>query len=513
MRGVLYASIFAFLLMACGDNNPSSSQDNEKKTTESSSSKKSSSSQKKSSSSKSISSSSKAKSSSSTKKSSSSQKQSSSSVKSSSSSFSYIIENDDMILDLKKMKVSDKRDGHIYDVEVREDSTVHMIQPINHEIPESTWCFNDYPANCERYGRLYKWDMRTQGIGTINYCNSVLTNPCPTGWIRDKNGTKGFYGGYRTAGGQYRGFDKVQIYWSDKAGGTMESNQQCSKEIYVGIFYKDSTNNYYIPTDWDSWGGIKLNRYNAVNIHCAWKNKLKPPEGTVFPKPDFEFPDNTLKNAKQRPFSDYEQLEDDRTGRVYDVIKIGNQTWMAENLTFQIEGSYCYKNDCKNIYLGRYYDWWDAHNYYSKDSSTWPIQGVCPNGWHIPTLADWDTLFNYVKEQNNGHYISKTLMTHQKWGDIEYAGTNTYGFEVIPSSYIYVENGHVRSPSLSSRVLFMVSDEKGRYSQAAIAFEPPEEDTEPYLYFWQYTYDSLIKPNIRCIKGQGTRGIQIPYED
>ena len=92
----------------------------------------------------------------------------------------------------------------------------------------------------------------------------------------------------------------------------MESNQQCSKEIYVGIFYKDSTNNYYIPTDWDSWGGIKLNRYNAVNIHCAWKNKLKPPEGTVFPKPDFEFPDNTLKNAKQRPFSDYEQLEDDR---------------------------------------------------------------------------------------------------------------------------------------------------------------------------------------------------------
>lgn len=31
MRGVLYASIFAFLLMACGDNNPSSSQDNEKK--------------------------------------------------------------------------------------------------------------------------------------------------------------------------------------------------------------------------------------------------------------------------------------------------------------------------------------------------------------------------------------------------------------------------------------------------------------------------------------------------
>lgn len=104
-------------------------------------------------------------------------------------------------------------------------------------------------------------------------------------------------------------------------------------------------------------------------------------------------------------------------------------------------------------------------------------------------------------------------MAHQKWGDIEYAGTNTYGFEVIPSSYIYVENGHVRSPSLSSRVLFMVSDEKGRYSQAAIAFEPPEEDVEPYLYHWPYTYDSKIKPNIRCVKGQGTRGIQIPYED
>lgn len=411
------------------------------------------------------------------------------------------------------MKVTDKRDGHIYDVEVREDSTVHMIQPINHEIPESTWCFNDYPANCERYGRLYKWDMRTQGIGTRNYCNSVLTNPCPTGWIRDKNGTKGFYGGYRTSSGQYKGFDKVQIYWSDKAAKTMESNQDCSKDIYIGIFYKDSTYANQVPTDWDGWEGVQLNRYNAVNIHCAWKNKLKPPEGTVFPKPDFEFPDNSLKNTKMRPFKDYEQLEDDRTGRVYDVIRIGNQTWMAENLSFKIENSYCYQDDCSYRYLGRYYDWEDAHNYYADDSLVWPIQGVCPNGWHIPTLAEWDTLFNYVKEQNNGHYIRKTLTSIRKWGDVEPAGTNTYGFEVIPSSYVYVEDGRVRSPSLSAKVLFMVSGDGYTFSNAAIAFEPPEEDVEPYLYHWPYTYDSKIKPNIRCVKGQGTRGIQIPYED
>jgi hypothetical protein len=59
----------------------------------------------------------------------------------------------------------------------------------------------------------------------------------------------------------------------------------------------------------------------------------------------------------------------------------------------------------------------------------------------------------------------------------------------------------------------MVSGDGYTFSDAAIAFESPEEDVEPYLYHWPYTYDSKIKPNIRCVKGQGTRGIQIPYED
>jgi uncharacterized protein (TIGR02145 family) len=77
-------------------------------------------------------------------------------------------------------------------------------------------------------------------------------------------------------------------------------------------------------------------------------------------------------------------LKDPRDGQVYKTIKIGEQWWMAQNLNYQSENSFCYDKDtdkCK-IY-GRLYIYDNAQN-------------ACPTGWHLPSDLEWEALSDYL---------------------------------------------------------------------------------------------------------------------
>lgn len=144
---------------------------------------------------------------------------------------------------------------------------------------------------------------------------------------------------------------------------------------------------------------------------------------------------------------EYDKMTDTRDGQVYKTVVIGKganaQTWMAENLNFEYNKgtakSYCYNNSADSCAkYGRLYTWAAAMDSvttkcgYGKTCSTsGTIQGVCPDGWHLPSKAEWETLFANVGGKSTAGIMLKSTSGWKNSGD----GKNFYGFSALPAGY------------------------------------------------------------------------------
>jgi len=147
---------------------------------------------------------------------------------------------------------------------------------------------------------------------------------------------------------------------------------------------------------------------------------------------------------------EYGELLDDRDGQTYKTVKIGDQWWMAENLNFVADSSFCYKNEETNCAkYGRLYRWAAAVGKsesecgYGKTCSlpSGNIQGVCPSGWHLPTQTEWNTLFASVGGSSTAGTKLKSTSGWNSSGN----GTDAFGFSALPAGlrdyygYFYFE--------------------------------------------------------------------------
>ena len=175
---------------------------------------------------------------------------------------------------------------------------------------------------------------------------------------------------------------------------------------------------------------------------------------------------------------------DTRDGQTYKFVTIGSQVWMAENLKYRTQKSFCYEEDSSMC---------DAYgSLYTFDEAL----KACPKGWHLPSQEDFEELLSFVngsKVQGPGDYEGAAKLKSTAGWELDAegngGGTDDYGFSAVPAGYWWAEAGEFISDGSAS---FWSSSEIG--------------DDSATMFYLTFSYASLnytdrnMGVSVRCVK-------------
>ena len=212
---------------------------------------------------------------------------------------------------------------------------------------------------------------------------------------------------------------------------------------------------------------------------------------------------------------EYDVLTDERDGQMYKTVLIGEQWWMAENLNYAYlqpteeldSSSFCYNDSLSYCdKYGRLYLWSaavDSAGLFSTNGEgcgfdmrcvqEFPVRGVCPSGWHLPTSEEFALLVNTV----GGFYPAAPKLKSTigwRYNNIEHCsgnGTDEYSFSVLPAGMRNVQGGFV-----------------AEHAYAYFWNSKEENGTDAHFVMWRYDKDyvsfSYVNKgyfhSVRCVK-------------
>ena len=225
-------------------------------------------------------------------------------------------------------------------------------------------------------------------------------------------------------------------------------------------------------------------------------------------------PSDDLSSSVETYDSITNTLKDLRDNKVYKTVKIGSQIWMAENLNYKSEGSACYNDDTSYCdTYGRLYSWSVAMDSVAEFSENgkgcgsnvkcepvYPVRGVCPAGWHLPSVAEWVVLFDYVEPGSKPSLLrsgGKKLKAASGWMN---NGSDEYGFSALPGGN-WFDNAGLDDPKYADEgvlAVFWTVSNDGEISEfsGAEAIRLYDEADYPYVG-GEYKY---YKYSVRCVK-------------
>ncbi len=351
--------------------------------------------------------------------------------------------------------MTDSRDGQTYKT-VTIGSQTWMAQNLNYET-DSSFCYNNEESNCAKYGRLYRWAAavgKSESECGYGYtCSRNIQGVCPNGWhLPSKAEWETLFnavGGSSTAGTKL----KSTSGWNSSGNGTDAFGFSALPAGYrnlKGAFLNEGRSA-------DFWSSTEDDSYDAYLMHLSYDADTA---GLIYNGKYFGFSVRCLKDegeAVQSSSSVTQQssssskvgepvgdvLTDDRDGQTYKIVVIGSQTWMAENLNYAAPKSYCFKDSAANCdTYGRLYTWdaamdsagvWSSNGKGCGDgvqcTPTYPVRGICPEGWHLPSKEDWEELFSVVGDPS---ISGKKLRSTSGWADGK-NGTDAYHFAALPA--------------------------------------------------------------------------------
>ncbi len=135
----------------------------------------------------------------------------------------------------------------------------------------------------------------------------------------------------------------------------------------------------------------------------------------------------------------------DYDGNIYHAVKIGNQEWLKENLRVTH-----YRNGDEIPNISSILVWrtiLTGWSYYDNNANNDPAYGklykfntitdqrnICPEGWHIPSVEEWNGLLEYLggADSAGGKMKEKGL---EHWQDENVGATNESGFTALPGGF------------------------------------------------------------------------------
>ncbi len=347
---------------------------------------------------------------------------------------------------VKKGSFTDTRDNRTYKT-VKIGEQTWMAENLNYDAEDSK-CYGDDPANCKKYGKLYDWEtamavcpsgwhlpneeewkklMETITVDKYVVLRSIVNLggtlssedtkklKAKSGWNNSKygesyNGTDALGFSALPGGGYYPVSNLNSSKDETKFNAVGDRGYWWSAEKSGNTGYYLSIGGYSVYWDRDRNSGSS----SLFSVRClqnsAEQNKVIAEEAER--KAAEEAAKVAAKEAASGSFTD------SRDKKTYKTVKIGSQTWMAENLNYNASGSECYNNDPANCEkYGKLYDWNTAMK-------------ACPSDWHLPTEEEWDTL----KAMGGQGKIGNLLKAESGWYNYG-NGTDEYGFSALPGGY------------------------------------------------------------------------------
>jgi len=299
------------------------------------------------------------------------------------------------IEDIKKDSFIDTRDNKEYKTVVIGTQT-WMAENLNYDADGSK-CYNNNPDLCQKYGKLYNWNAALEACPSgwhlpdkreWNILTASIGGEDKWGKLKDPSGFFALPGGLGT-GNTFKDAGNYGSWWS-------------SSEVNSDYAY----NRYMIGVKYEGHGSSKSLLYSVRCVQDFSSN------GEV---------EARVKAADVQSGS----FKDRRDNKTYKTVKIGEQTWMAENLNYNANGSKCYENkpaNCKKY--GKLYNWKTALK-------------ACPSGWHLPDTTDWNVLTTTIGgKEMGGKFLKATSgWDWDTWNGVSGDGTDDYGFSALPGGY------------------------------------------------------------------------------
>ena len=435
-------------------------------------------------------------------------------------------------------ELMDDRDGQTYKT-VKIGDQWWMAQNLNYET-DSSFCYKDKEIYCTKYGRLYYWasavDKSEDECGYAHRCSlppGNIQGVCPSGWHLPKKPEwetlLSAVGGRLTAAKVLRSSISESRDWigTDAFGfSVLPAGHGRWWSASERVYYEGVTH-FWISTEYSTTNALDIDfnsdldsavfedyaKFFLLSVRCIKDNPLNVCEdcddGSISRLAIVATPCKT----DSTDTCEYGELVDDRDGHAYKTVKIGGQVWMTENLNYASlqptdeldSSSRCYKDSPKYCEkYGRLYLWsaamdsagtWSSSGkgcgYKENCSPTSFVRGVCPSGWHLPSVTEWEILVEAV----GGQTVANEVLKSQRGWQNKKNGTDLYSFSVLPvgiaSTAAYGEEGE-RSDFWSS------TTENGK-SASVMPFSYVESNTAGCARCYLRHIDTGWS-SVRCVK-------------